>query len=169
MAWVCLPRKNLGSSLSVVGVDISPKQVTQAQRNVPGAEFASADMTKLDYPPAGFDGIAAFYSIIHVPRQEHAALLRKIAAWLRPGGIFVGSMGAGSIEAGYKEDWLGAPMFWSSFDARTNEGLVKEAGLRILSARQETADEFGKPVTFLWVVACKPKDACAGRRSGHRS
>jgi SAM-dependent methyltransferase len=148
--------RELAEQFSVTGLDISPKQIAQARQNVPGAEFVNADMARLEYPAASFDGIAAFYSIFHVPRQEQAGLLCRLATWLRPGGIFVGTMGFASVETGYEEDWLGAPMYWSSFDAETNKRLVKDAGLRILSARQETADEFGEQVTFLWIVACKP-------------
>jgi hypothetical protein len=48
------------------------------------------------------------------------------------------------------------PMYFSHFDGATNQRLVAEAGLRIISAREETADEDGAPVTFLWVVATKP-------------
>jgi hypothetical protein len=29
--------------------------------------------------------------------------------------------------------------------------------MRILSAREETAEEFGEPVTFLWIIAEKPR------------
>ena len=46
-------------------------------------------------------------------------------------------------------------MYWSNFDSETNQRLVEEAGLKVISAKEETADEFGKPVTFLWVVAQK--------------
>ena len=100
--------------------------------------------------------MVAFFSIIHVPREEQPGLLAKIARWLRPGGLFVATMGASATENGYEEDWLGAPMYWSHFDAETNQRLVEEAGLVIESAALETADEDGLPVTFLWVVARKP-------------
>jgi hypothetical protein len=91
-----------------------------------------------------------------VPRGEQPGLLAKIARWLRPGGLVVATLGARSTERGYEEDWLGAPMYWSHFDAATNRRLVEEAGLVIESATLETADEDGAPVTFLWVVARKP-------------
>jgi hypothetical protein len=65
-------------------------------------------------------------------------------------------MGAGSTEAAVEPDWLGVPMYFSHFDGATNRRLVEDAGLRIISAREETADEDGVPVTFLWVVARKP-------------
>ena len=51
---------------------------------------------------------------------------------------------------------LGAPMFCSTFDSETNEGLVEGARLEIAQAREETKEEDGQPVTFLWIVARKP-------------
>jgi hypothetical protein len=47
-------------------------------------------------------------------------------------------------------------MYWSHYDSATNKHLVAQAGLEILSAREETAEEDGEPVTFLWIVARKP-------------
>ena len=113
-------------------------------------------MTKLDFPDDSFDAVTAFYSIIHVPRQEQAELLCKIAAWLRPGGLLVVTMGAHSTEVYFNENWLGMPMYWSNFDSETNRRIIKKAGFSIISAIDETADEFEKPITFLWIVAQKP-------------
>jgi SAM-dependent methyltransferase len=148
--------QRLAQRFAVTGVDISAQHIALARRNVPAATCIQADMAALDFPPAGFDAVAACYSIIHVPREEHAALLHDIATWLRPGGLLVAAMGAGSTEAAIEQDWLGVPMFFSHFDGATNRRLVEDAGLRIISAREETADEDGVPVTFLWVVARKP-------------
>lgn len=145
--------RRLAGRCAVTAVDISAGQLELARRNVPGARFLHADMAALDFPPATFDAVAAFYSLIHVPRDEHPALLASIARWLRPGGWFVASLGARSNAAGYEDDWLGAPMYWSHFDAATNRRLIEAVGLRIVLAREETADEDGVPATFLWVVA----------------
>ncbi|MCP2248251.1 Methyltransferase domain-containing protein [Lentzea aerocolonigenes] len=41
-------------------------------------------MTALDFPDGSFDGIRAFYSILHVPRAEQSGLIAKIARWLKP-------------------------------------------------------------------------------------
>lgn len=148
--------RELAPRFAVTGVDISARHVDLARMNVPAATFVQADMAALAFPPEMFDAVAAFYSIIHLPRHEHPALLRNVARWLRPGGLFVATMGATATEYGYEENWLGAPMYWSHFDSATNRQLVEAAGLRIESAREETADEDGVPVTFLWVVARKP-------------
>jgi SAM-dependent methyltransferase len=148
--------QDLAQRFAVTGVDLSAQHIALARRNVPAATFVQADAAALDCPPAGFDAVAAFYSILHVPREEHAALLRNIATWLRPGGLLVATMGAGSTEAAVEPDWLGVPLYFSHFDGTTNRRLVEDAGLRIISAREETTDEDGVPVTFLWVVARKP-------------
>lgn len=52
-----------------------------------------------------------------------------------------------------KEDWLGAPMYWSNWDRETNVGMVGEAGLEVLSARVEESKEDDRLVPFLWGVA----------------
>jgi SAM-dependent methyltransferase len=146
----------LAERFKLIGVDLSTRNVELARANVPSATFLHADMTALELEPASFDAVVAFFSIIHVPREEQSGLLAQIARWLRPGGLFVATMGASATENGYEEDWLGAPMYWSHFDAETNQRLVEEAGLVVASAVLETADEDGLPVTFLWVVARKP-------------
>jgi SAM-dependent methyltransferase len=146
----------LAERFRVTGVDISARSIEMARMNVPGATFLHADMAALQLPPESFDAVAAFYSIIHVPRGEHAALLGSIAGWLRPGGILVASFGMSGAEAGYEDDWLGAPMFWSGHPPDVTQRLVREAGLEIAGVRVEVADEDGQPVPFLWIVARKP-------------
>jgi SAM-dependent methyltransferase len=115
-------------------------------------------MSTLELPASSFDGVVAFYAITHVPRDEQPALLSNIARWLRPGGLFMATLGAGDDPGTVEVDWLGAPMFFSSFNAAASQRLVTEAGLDVLSADEITEDEDGVPVTFLWVVARKPVD-----------
>ncbi len=145
----------LAERFDVTGVDISPRQVQRARRNVPNARFVHGDMAEVEFPSGSFDGVVAFYSIIHLPRDEHAALLRSIAGWLRPGVLIVAAMtvGGGAAEHAYEEDWMGAPMYWSGFDGHTNKRLVDEAGLGIISAEELTDDPDDR---FIWIVAEKP-------------
>lgn len=152
-----LTTQRLAERFQLTGVDISPRHVQIAQRQVPGAGFIQGDMTALEIPPASVDGVVAFYSIIHVPREEHAGLFRSIAGWLRPGGLLFAALGVRDTEGTVEEDWLGAPMYFSHYDGATSKQLVAAAGLEIVSAQEETAEEDGSPVTFLWVVARKPE------------
>ena len=70
----------------------------------------------------------AILTLNHVPRDEHAELLNRIAVWLREGGFLLGSLGVDDGPDSIDDDWLGVPMFFSHFDAQTNRRLIAEAG-----------------------------------------
>jgi SAM-dependent methyltransferase len=146
----------LAARHSYTGVDISPVQVERARRNVPAARFLEADYTRLELPPESFDAVAAILTITHVPREEHAGLLRAIFGWLRPAGYFLASFGVGDAPGDVDEDWLGAPMFFSHFDAETNRRLLREAGFELLLDEVVAQDEGDYGIArFLWVICRK--------------
>jgi len=122
-------------------------------RNVPSATFHHADLAEVALTPCSFDGIAAFYSITHVPRSEHEAVFGRVSGRLKPGGVFVASLGA-SDSPDWSGPWLGAETFFSRFDAATNLRLVAEAGLTI--ELSEVVPQDNEEAAFLWVVARKP-------------
>jgi SAM-dependent methyltransferase len=144
--------RHLADRYRVVGVDISPVSASLARSGVPTARFVVADMACVSFPPGVLGGVTAFFSLIHVPRHQHAAVLRATRSWLRPGGTLVVTMGVTASEGG-TGSFLGAPMYWSSWGRTENLRLVEEAGYRIRSATDETELEDGVPVTHLWVVA----------------
>jgi SAM-dependent methyltransferase len=139
----------------VTGLDLSARSIEAARREVPGVRFLVGDMAATTFPAASFDLVTAFYSIIHLPREEPAGLLPQVARWHRPGGGLLASLGTSRGDA-FDDDWLGVPMYWSSWDHRTNRRLITEAGLEILVDTVETTLEDGQPVAFQWVIACKP-------------
>jgi SAM-dependent methyltransferase len=139
----------------VTGLDVSSRSIDVARRELPSVRFVVGDMASATFRPGSFDLVTAFYSIIHLPREEHGEVLRRVATWLRPGGGLIASLGASCGDA-YEEDWLGVPMYWSSWDHRTNRRLIAEAGLEILVDTVETTLEDGQPVAFHWLIACKP-------------
>lgn len=147
--------KKLAERTSVVGVDISPAQITLARQKVPEANFINADMMAVEFPPESFDGISAFFSLTHLPRDEHAAMLRRISTWLRPSGVFVASMGDIGSDDEIENDWLGAPMFFSHFDTATNSQLIRDTGLTPIHEEIVEHIEDECMVRFLWVIARK--------------
>jgi SAM-dependent methyltransferase len=149
----------LADGRTVTGVDISETQLEMARRNVPGATFIEADMTTLAFEQASFDAVVAFYSLTHVPRDEGAELIERIRGWLRPGGLFVASMGADDEPGDVEADWLGVDMYFSHFDAKANRRLVARAGFVIDRADVAVEPEDRHDARFLWVVARAPSDA----------
>jgi ubiquinone/menaquinone biosynthesis C-methylase UbiE len=133
----------------VTGVDISRVQIERATERVPHATFVQADATELEFPAESFDAVLTFYSLIHIPVDEQERLLQKIASWLRPGGVFVATVGA-SAWTGAEEGWLGGdvPMWWSSADADTTRRWIEAAGLVV--ERAEFVPEGDSGHTLIW-------------------
>jgi SAM-dependent methyltransferase len=146
----------LAAGRSLTGVDISAVQIALARANVPSATFVQADVTTLDFPSGSFDAVVAFYSLTHVPRAEHAALFGRIRTWLRPGGLFLASLGVEDSPDEIEADWLGVDMFFSHFSARVNRRLIAEAGLIVERAVVVAEPEDRHDARFLWVVATAP-------------
>ncbi|MCI0890078.1 MAG: methyltransferase domain-containing protein [Chloroflexi bacterium] len=126
----------LSARFDVVGVDISQRQLAMARGFLPDAAFLLADMASLPFGNATFGAITALYSIIHLPRAEHAALFSRIRELLEPGGRVFGVMGQSDWVAS-ESDWLdsGVEMYWSHFDADTNLRLVGDAGFRVIRSQ----------------------------------
>jgi len=121
----------------VTGVDVSPVQIERARDLVPQATFHVADLTDIAFEPGSFDAVVCLYAIIHVPLEEHAALLGRVARWLRPGGWLL--LVTGETEwTGTEDDWLGggAPMWWSHPDRATSRRWLTDAGFEIGDERR---------------------------------
>ena len=142
----------LADRFKVTGVDISETQLDAARRNVPEASFVHGDLAQVDFPPASFDGVTAFYSISHVPREEHGPLFERVSRWLVPGGLFLATLGSND-DPGWMGDWLGQPMFFSSHDADVNRRLLRTADFDLLIDDVMETPEPEGPMPFLWVLA----------------
>lgn len=128
--------KRLANHYQVVGIDLSPVQIERAQRIVPQAEFLCADMTASNFEGSSFDAVLAFYSLIHIPLDEQPAMFQKIAEWLKPGGLFMATVGW-QAWTGQEENWLGAgaAMYWSHADEKTYLKWLHEKNFEILWKR----------------------------------
>lgn len=146
----------LAAGRRITGVDISAAQIELARANVPSATFIQADLTTVELSSGSFDAVVAFYSLTHVPRAEHAALFGRIRSWLRPGGVFIASLGVEDAPDEVEPDWLGVDMFFSHFSARVSRRLITDAGLAIESADVVAEPEDRHDARFLWVVARAP-------------
>ena len=123
----------LAADFQVTGVDLSPVQTRRARQSVPNARFVPADMATVDFAPASFEAIVAFYSIIHVPLEEQPGLFRKLSGWLVPVGHLMVTVGS-TKWTGTEANWLGVPgatVYWSHADAATYESWLLENGFTI--------------------------------------
>jgi cyclopropane fatty-acyl-phospholipid synthase-like methyltransferase len=152
-AGLPVARDLIAQGFKITGIDGSARQIERARQNAPEAQFIHADMTAARFRPASFEGVGAFYSITHVPRDEHPMLLKHIANWLTPGGRFVGSFGTTAVDS-WTGEWLGVTMFFSHHDMDMTKHLIADAGLVIENA--EILQQDNEDVQFLWITAHKP-------------
>jgi len=139
------------------GVDLSAAQIERARARIPSGNFIVADAAEVELPAEAFDAVLSLFMFGHVPREEQAPLLGRINGWLRSGGRLLATMGVGGGVGVIEEDWLGAPMFFASFDAETNRRLLTEAGFEIVRDRVVEHVEPGHgPVSFMWLLARRP-------------
>jgi len=133
----------------VVGLDRSAVQLSLTRANAPQSALVRADIAEAAFRPRSFDAIVAFWTLIHVQRDRHPAVLARIHEWLRPPGVFAATLGTSDSPGDIEEDFFGAPMSWSHFDAETNRRLMADAGFDV-----EQADEvFDEGEWALWVIA----------------
>jgi cyclopropane fatty-acyl-phospholipid synthase-like methyltransferase len=149
---VPVARDLTAAGIDVLGIDVSEEQVRRARLAVPSARFEVGDMLAVELPESSFDGVVSLYAIDHVPRERHPDVFRRIRHWLRPHGLALVAI-EDTDQPGLVGDWLGAPMFFSTFEAGEEERVTRLAGLEVLEIAVEAQVEHGTEVPYLWLLA----------------
>ncbi|MGM5484658.1 MAG: class I SAM-dependent methyltransferase [Nanobdellota archaeon] len=134
---------------SVTGLDISEKHIRKARKNVSSAEFILGDFFSKKIK-GKFDAIVSFYSIFHIPREEHKSLFRHMHSLLKKNGYILITLGAESMKCDVSEDFAGSRMAWSSYSVQWNKKLIREAGFELIMAVEDHREE-----SHLWILARK--------------
>jgi SAM-dependent methyltransferase len=118
--------------IEVCGIDLSPAMVERARQLTPGVEFRQGDMLALDEPDGVWGGIAAFYSLIHIPRDKMPRALRELRRVLRPGGVLLVAFHIGD-ETIHLDEWWGQKVCVDFHFLRTAEmaGWLRAAGFDV--------------------------------------
>jgi SAM-dependent methyltransferase len=114
--------------VSTLGVDLSARMVAEAQRLNPKIHFHQGNMLALPDADQSWGGIAAFYCIIHIPREKIVDALREMKRVLKPGGSLLLSFHIGD-EVKHLDEWWDKPvnLDFSFFQPAEMENWLKEA------------------------------------------
>lgn len=126
--------RTLSDRFAVTGVDNSYEMIRQARVNVPGTRFVHGDITSVDFQASSFDAVVAFYSIFHIPREEHYGLFHRIHDWLRPGGYLMCTLTRYSEPAYTEDDFFGETMYWSNYGLDDYEDMLARIGFFLIEA-----------------------------------
>src|SRR6266568_772310 len=118
--------------VNVLGIDLSPRMVEQARQLTSGIEFQEGNMSSLNVDDEAWAGIAAFYSIIHIPREEVTQVLREFRRVLQPNGLLLLAFHQGQ-ETVHLEEWWGKKVSidFIFFQRAEMEGYLRTAGFEI--------------------------------------
>lgn len=118
--------------VEALGVDLSPKMVAEAQRLNPEIPFHQGDMLALPDRDESWGGIAAFYCIIHIPRERVVDALREMKRVLRPGGILLVTFHIGD-EIKHLDEWWEKPvnLDFAFYQPEEMEAWLKAAGFAL--------------------------------------
>ena len=65
----------------------------------------AGQLLDLTFAPASFDTVGSFYALIHIPQNDQQLLIDRIGQWLKPGGLFLATVGH-TEWTGQQPDWL---------------------------------------------------------------
>jgi SAM-dependent methyltransferase len=132
-----------GQGVEVFGIDLSQAMVEQALRLNPDIDFRQGNMQALEDEPESWGGIAAFYSIIHIPREEVIDALRELKRVLRPGGLLLLAFHMGQ-ETIHMDEWWGEEVSLDFLFFRADEmgACLKSAGFDV----EETIERDPYPI-----------------------
>jgi len=136
------------AGVSVVGLDLSPRLLAEARSYAPNTSFVNADIRAMPFHARTFDGVWMCSSLVHLPPESTAEVLREVRRVLRSDGVLFASVMEGT-EAGWREDGLGGRRWFEPFTEDLFTALVKESGLALVSSRSESGVAMGRWVNVL--------------------
>jgi cyclopropane fatty-acyl-phospholipid synthase-like methyltransferase len=88
-------------------IDIEPSAIAEANRwnTAANVRYSLLDAVTEPFPAGPYDVIVWDGAIGHFDPSSTAAMLRKIASALKPGGLFVGSESLGAEETDHLQHW----------------------------------------------------------------
>ena len=125
--------------VTVTGIDLSPAMVAQAQALNPDIPFRQGSMVTLD-ESAALGGIVALYAIIHIPRDQQPAMLRRWREALVPAGWLLVSFHVGE-EDRHVDELFGLPMGidFLFFTPEEIEARLRAAGFTVVERHERDA------------------------------
>jgi SAM-dependent methyltransferase len=117
----------------VCGVDLSAAMVERALDLSPNIAFRQGDMLSLaEVADNSYGGIAAFYSIVHVPRPAVIQALRELKRVLLPGGILLLTFHLGQ-EIIHRDEWWGkeVSLDFIFFEREEMKEYLRRAGFEL--------------------------------------
>jgi ubiquinone/menaquinone biosynthesis C-methylase UbiE len=141
------------------GLDLSAGMLREARRLNPDIGFVQSSVLELGLASESIYAMAAFYSIIHVPRRQVVSALKEMRRVLQPGGLLLVTFHLGS-EDSHHEEMLGhaVNLDVAFFTTEEMSSYLRGAGFLIEEAleRDPYAPEVEYPSRRGYLLVSKP-------------
>jgi len=140
----------------VLGIDISPKMIALARQKFPSIPFMCGNVTACRFPENCFDGIALFFTILHLPKSEAMTLLKNCHLWLEDGCSLGLSVVEGTDE-GRCDNFMGqaCSVYLSYYQTDELCQELHEAGFKAFKTDSKVIEGDGFKETQLFFLATK--------------
>jgi ubiquinone/menaquinone biosynthesis C-methylase UbiE len=139
---------------AVMSIDVSLEMLRRTRWGRPDAWIARADMRALPVASASFDGLTAFFSLVHIPKAEVPRVLQEFRRVLRRGGTMLVSVRRGRNDTGGSTKWAdGYVLHFTDFVEDELEELLGDAGFRVVARETCEALMDGRSETHLFRLA----------------
>ena len=151
----------------VFGIDLSPEMVAEARRRNPDLRFEQGTMLALDLADGQLGGIAAFYSIVNVPRVDQPRAFAECWRVLAPSGLLLVAFHVGTEDV-HLDEWWDIPVSvdFYFFDPAEIEARLTAAGFTIAESHvREPYPEVEHPSRrgTCWPASPRPVDLTLSR------
>lgn len=110
--------------LNPLCIDISPEMVRLCKER--GLQAQVGDLEELNFGAETFDGVWAYTSLLHMPKQKLPTTLANISRILKPKGIFYMGMKKGDFEGLLESDkYPGCKRFFSLYSDSELRGALE--------------------------------------------
>ena len=138
---------------NLIGIDFCEKHIKEAKKINPNAKYFIADIETYEIDNK-YDLVLMLFSLIHLPRESHKDILKRVYNSLNKKGILLLTLrdeDAGTIK--YKDNFCNEEMYWSYYDYETYMKLVKEIGFKLVFS--ENQNKHGIEESHNWVILQK--------------
>jgi SAM-dependent methyltransferase len=149
--------------LDVFGIDLASEMVAEARHRNPRLRFEQGTMLALDLPDGALGGIAAFYSIVNVPRADQPRAFAELHRVLAPGAPLLVAFHVGGADGRddvHLEDWWETPVSidFYFFEPAEIEARLTAAGFTIAESHvREPYPDVEHPSRRAYLLAVKPR------------
>jgi SAM-dependent methyltransferase len=148
------------------GVDLSARMLAEARRLNPDLHLVQSSMLALGLRSEVLDGIAAFYCILHIPREQVSRALAEMRRVLKPGGLLLITFHIGT-SCTHLDELFGkrVNMDAAFFTTAEIRDYLEAAGLHVEEAveRDPYAPEIEYQSRRSYVLAVRPETAVSRR------